>query len=221
MLGGIIGLSFSLSLSLTVADIFIWKKYVLAMFGLTGFINQEKYLTIGETAISNIIYPQTVEGFNFVKNPLVYRNFSDSSVYKILSALGVPNIRIILVLGFITTIVFLSVYLIKYNSKKKDVNFIFLFGILISLIAEFFIPIGRYSYYDVQLMIPLFIIITHANIKQLIYNKAIALLLLGLLLSLGCFNWIPKFLTLSTYLIIFYITLTSLVLLKQQSQAHD
>lgn len=223
LLGGIIGLLFSLSLSLTVVDIFIWKKYVLAMFGMTKLINLEDFLEIENKAVDsiNLVYPQIVEGFKYLKNPLVYRNFSNSSAYNILEYLKVPNIHAILILGFLTTIVFLAFYLIRYNSKKKDANLIFLFGILICLIGEFFIPVGRYSYYDVQLMLPLFIIITQANIKQLIHSKWFAILLLGLLLSLGCFVWIPKFLTLSTYAIAFYITVTSLILLKQQNKAHD
>lgn len=219
LLGGILGLLFGLSLSLMVVDIFIWKRYVLAMLGMTKFINLKDFLLIENRTINStdIVYPQIIEGFDAIANPLINGNFSNSSVYKILSSLAVPNVRGILVLGFVTTIVFLAFYLIKYNSKKKDINFIFLFGILMCLIGEFFIPIGRYSYYDVQLMLPLYIIITQANIKQLIHSKSLAILLLGLLLSLGCFNWIPKFLTLSTYLIIFYITRTSLMFLKQQN----
>ena len=218
LLGGIIGILFSLSLSLTVVDIFIWKKYILAMFGMTGFVNLNKYLQIGNTvANTDIVYPQIIEGISTtIRNPLEINNFSNSSIYDRLYALEISNIPEILAVGFIIVITFLAFYLIRYNSKGKDVNTMFLFGTLMCLIGEFFIPVGRYSYYDIQLIVPLFIIITQANIKQLIHSKAIAILLAGLLLSVGCFNWIPKFLILSTYLITFYITLTSLILAREK-----
>lgn len=221
MLGGIIGILFGLSLSLTVANVFIWKQYILAMFGMTGFVNLKRYLQIGDI-INNtdIVYPQIVEGIDTInRNPLEYNNFSDSSVYYGLNVLDVNNTSQILAIGFVIVMTFLSLYLIRYNSKYKDVNLMFLYGTLMCLIGEFLIPIARYSYYDIQLIVPLFIIITQANIKQLIHNNSIAILLSGLLLSVGCFNWIPKFLILSTYLITFYITLTSLILTRQENQS--
>ena len=219
LLGGIIGILFGLFLSLTVANIFIWKQYILAMFGMTGFVNLNKYLQIGDTAANtNIIYPEVIEGISTtIRNSIEINNFSNSSIYDRLYALEIPNRPEILAVGFIIIITFLTLYLIKYNSKGKDVNLMFLFGTLMCLIGEFFIPVGRYSYYDIQLIVPLFIIISQANIKQLIHSKAIAILLSGLLLSVGCFNWIPKFLILSTYLITFYITLTSLILARQEN----
>ena len=221
MLGGIIGILSGLFLSLTVANIFIWKQYILAMFGMTGFVNLNKYLQIGDTvANTDIVYPQIIEGINaIVRNPLESNNFSNSSIYDRLYALEIPNIPQILAIGFIIVITFLALYLIRYNSKHKDLNFMFLYGTLMCLIGEFFIPVARYSYYDIQLIVPLFIIITQANVKHLVHSKAIAILLSGLLLSVGCFNWIPKFLIFSTYLITFYITLTSLILVRQENQS--
>ncbi|MDJ0569946.1 MAG: hypothetical protein QNJ53_12995 [Pleurocapsa sp. MO_192.B19] len=68
-----LGLLFSLSLSLTVVDIFIWKQYLLAMFGLTGFIDMNTYLPLEERSLPdpNTIYPKIVEGFNYnIRNPL-------------------------------------------------------------------------------------------------------------------------------------------------------
>jgi hypothetical protein len=226
-----------LSLSLTVASVFIWKQYILAMFGMTGFVNLNEYLQLGDRAIAktDIIYPQIVEGINTtIRNPLEYNNLSNSSIYDRLYALEIQNRPEILAIGFVIVIAFLTLYITKYNLKRKDVsvildansescvdfvNLMFLFGTLMCLISEFFIPVGRYSYYDIQLIVPLFIIINQANVKQLIHSKSIAILLFGLLLSLGCFNWIPKFLILSTYLITFYITFTSLVLARQNNQS--
>lgn len=218
LLGGIIGILFGLFLSLTVVNVFIWKQYILAMLNMTGFINLNRYSQISDTvANTDIIYPKAIEGLNLViENPLEINNFSNSSVYDRLYALEIQNRPEILTIGFIIFITFFTLYLVRYNSQYKNTNFMFLYGTLMCLIGEFFIPAGRYSYYDIQLVVPLFIMISQANIKQLIHSKTIAILLLGLLLSVGCFNWIPKFLILSTYLITFYITLTSLSLLRQQ-----
>ena len=191
------------------------------MFGMTGFVDLNELLQIGDTVTNtNIVYPQIVEGINTaIRNPLEYNNFSDSSVYYGLGVLDIQNKPQVLAIGFIIVVAFLSLYLIRYNSQRKDVNFMFLYGVLICLIGEFLIPIARYSYYDIQLIVPLFIIISQANIKQLIGSNSIAILLSGLLLSVGCFNWIPKFLLLSTYLITFYITLTSLILARQENKS--
>ena len=232
LLGGIVGILFGLSLSFTVVDIFIWKQYILTMLGMTGFINLNKYLPISNTVTNtDIVYPGTIEGINtIVKNPLEI-NFSNSSIYDRLYSLNIQNKSEILTIGFVIAMTFLALYLIRYNSPSKNVNVLsdtsphsyinfvnlmFLFGTLMCLIGEFFIPVGRYPYYDIQLIVPLFIIITQANVKQLIHSKSIAILLAGLLLSVGCFNWIHRFLMLSSYLITFYITLTSLVLARQQ-----
>ena len=221
LLGGLVGLLLSLALSFSVVSLFIWKQYILAMLGMTGFVNLNEYLSLPQKAISNskIIYPKIHEGFSVdSRNPLEYRNLFNTSIYDVLNALDVPNSREILVIGFIIAIAFLIFYLIKYNSRIKDIKFMFLFGTLICLIGEFFIPIGRYSYYDIQFMLPLLIIINKANVIELISNKLIILLLIGLLLSLGCFVWIDKFLFFSSYLIAFYTTVTSLILLRQEAQ---
>ena len=235
LLGGIVGVLFGLSLSFTVVDIFIWKQYILTMLGMTGFVDLNKYLSISNIVTdTDIVYPEIIEGIDLIiENPLEINNFSNSSIYDRLYSLNIQDKSEILAIGFIIAITFLTLYLVRYNSTSKNVNVIsnassksyldfanlmFLFGTLMCLIGEFFIPVGRYPYYDIQLIVPLFIIITQANVKQLIHSKSIAILLSGLLLSVGCFNWIHRFLMLSTYLITFYITLTSLTLARQQKQ---
>ena len=218
ILGGLIGCLLSLILSFSVVDLAIWHKYMLAMLGMTGFVNL-KELFPPTNAVSNIIYPKVFEGFSVdSRNPLEYRNFINSSLLDILDSLDIANQREILVIGLIVTTIFLVSYLIKYNLKLKDVNFIFLFGILICLIGEFFIPIGRYPYYDIQLMLPLLIIISKTDITELISSKLIVLLLLGFLASMGCFIWVKKMLFFSSMAIVLYTTAISLMLLRQQAK---
>lgn len=190
------------------------------MLGMTGFVNlKELFPPTSAISSSNIVYPEIFEGFSVdSRNPLEYRNFVNSSIMDILNSLDVANQHEILIIGLIVTTIFLILCLIRYNMKLKDVNFIFLFGILISLIGEFFIPVGRYPYYDIQLMLPLLIIVSKTDITELISNKLIVLLLLGFLASMGCFIWVKKMLFFSSVAIVLYVTLISLMLLRQQAK---
>lgn len=219
LLGGLIGILLSFVFSATVVNLFIWKRYVLAMFGMTGFINLKEIIPSSEQTIvpSDIVYPQFIEGISVTsRNPLEYRNLVRSSLYDIIYSLDISNKKNILVIGFAIFITFMVVYLIKYSLKKWDLNFLFLFGTLMCLIGEFFIPVGRYPYYDVQFMLPLLIIVSKTKPVELITNRLIIFLIMGFLLSLGCFLWLKKYLLFSSAAIAFYITITSLILLRQQ-----
>lgn len=190
------------------------------MLGMTGFVNlKELFPPTSAISSSNIVYPQTFEGFSVdSRNPLEYRNFVNSSVLDILNSLDIANKHGILVVGLIITTIFLVSYLIKYNLKLKEINFMFLFGTLICLIGEFFIPVSRYPYYDIQLMLPLLIIVSKTNITELVSNRLTVLLLLGFLASMGCFIWVKKLLFFSSVAIVLYVTLISLMLLRQQAK---
>ena len=223
LLGGILGLLFNLSLSYAVVGASIWNKYMLAMLGMTGFINFNTYPALQDRIIPspNIIYPKIIEGFDpLVRNPL--ENYLDNtSLFDVLNAIGLSNKREILVASFVLTLTFLILYFIRYTWKNRDINSLFLFGVSVCLIGDFFIPVGRYSYYDVQMILPLLIIVSKADPRSLINNKLIPFLLLGLLLSIGCFFWIPRFLFFSSFLIAFYLIITLLIFLRQNHKQHD
>ncbi|MBE9043780.1 DUF2029 domain-containing protein [Pleurocapsales cyanobacterium LEGE 10410] len=219
LLGGLAGILFNLSLSFAVVDLFIWQKYLLAMFGMTGYINLSTFspeqITIPRL---DIVYPKVVEGFDFaIRNPLE-AHLDNTSLYDVLNAIDIPNKRDILIAGFIITIVFFLLFSLKYLLKNRDLKSTFLFGVLICLICEFFIPVGRYSYYDVQMLLPLLILINQASVMKLISSRLIIFLLSGMLLGMGCFAWVPRFLFFSTYLITFYVFTSSLVFLKQEAK---
>ena len=223
LLGGILGLLFNLSLSYAVVGASIWNKYMLAMLGMTGFINFNTYPALQDRIIPspNIVYPKTIEGFDFlVRNPLEYY-LDNTSLFDVLNAIGLSNKREILVASFVLTLTFLILYFIRYTWKNRDINSLFLFGVSVCLIGDFFIPVGRYSYYDVQMILPLLIIVSKTDTINLIDNKLIPFLLLGLLLSIGSFFWIPRFLFFSGFLIAFYLTITLLIFLRQNHKQHD
>ena len=219
LLGGLAGILFSLSLSFTVVDLFIWKKYILAMFGMTGYIDLNTLVPEQiNTPSPDIVYPKIIEGFDpTIRNPL--ENYIDNtSLYDVLNAIDISGKREILVVGFIITIMLFSLYFIKYLLRNRDTELMFLFGVLLCLVGEFFIPVGRYSYYDVQMMLPLLILVSKVDVMKLISSRLIVFLLSGVLLGIGCFFWIPRFLFFSTYLITFYVVVLSLVVFQQQAK---
>ena len=190
-----------------ITGIFVWKRYILTVLGMTGFIDLNTYLPATERILpsSDIVYQKTIEGFNWdLRNPLEYY-LDNTSLYDVLNALDIPDKRDILPIGFAITMIFLSLYIFKYLFKSKNISHIFLFGVVASLITDFFIPVGRYSYYDIQMILPLLIIICQTNTKYLIGRKSNIFLISGLFLSVIGFVIIPRALFFSVFLIMFYI----------------
>lgn len=221
IIGGIAGILFIVLSSIAVAGTFIWQQYSLAMMSMTGFINLEKaFPKLREDIIAQIsIHSQIVEGVDFkIRNPLEEHLFSNSALYEVFTAMDLSGKKEILVVGFIFTFAILCWFGIKYGMKQKDQNLTFLFSTVICLISEFFIPVGRYSYYDIQWLLPLLIIFTTVSTKKLVSNKLILLLIAGLVLSMGYFTWIPNSLFYSTYLIAGYVAILTLILIKQKGQ---
>ena len=223
LLGGLLGLLISISLSFTVASVFIWKKYILTMLKMTGIIDLKTYLPPEARTLpgTDIIYPKMIEGFDpTVRNPLEYY-LDNTSLYDVLNALDIPNKRDILLIGFVITLVFFSLYVFKYSWKNKNMAHLFLLGSLICLIGDFFIPVGRYSYYDVQMILPLLIIISQTDAKDLIGNKIVFIFLSGILLSVVGFLVIPRALFFSVFLIMLYIIITSLIILQRSNKSEN
>ncbi len=220
--GGFLGLLSSVSLSCLLFGTAIWKKYVLAMLSMIGIIDPNTYSSLETKAFSansNIAYPTAVEGFDWnVRNPLELY-LDNTSLYDVLNAIDIPNKRNLLIVGFVAMVVLSSLYIFKYFSSKTNINYLFLFGYLICLVTDFFIPVGRYSYYDIQMIIPLLIIVSQANMKELIEDKAIALLIIGFILSIGGFIIIPRALFFSTFLILSYILYVSFLIINKGHKA--
>ncbi len=193
------------------------------MLGMTGFIDLNTYLPPSERTLPSpdIVYPKMIEGFDTtVRNPLEYY-LDNTSLYDVLNALDIPNKRDILLIGFVITLVFFSLYVLKFSLKNKNMAHLFLLGTLICLIGDFFIPVGRYSYYDIQMILPLLIISSQIDAKDLISNKIIILFLSGILLSIAGFIIVPRALFFSVFLIMLYVIITSLIILKQSNKSEN
>ena len=209
--GSIVGLLSSILISLLVFGTFIWQKYLLTMLIMIGAVNPNSYPLLDQRIppTANIIYPTTVEGFDWAaRNPLE-SYLDNTSFYDILNAIDISNKRYILAGSLVLFIVLFSAYTVYSYSKNKNINYLFLLGILICLIGDFFIPVGRYSYYDIQMILPLLILATKNNLEQLTHSKIVLIALLGLLLSFIGFIVIPRALFFSVFMILSYIIFAS------------
>ena len=216
--GGIAGFISSVAFSYWVVGHFIWKRYILTILQMTGLLDLATYLPSADRIplASNINYPTIVEGFDWnVAYPLEH-HFADTSLYLLLNALRVPNERGILIFALLATIVFLSVYFLRYVPKEKSIGYVVLFGTLMCLLGDFFIPIPRFPYYDVQMLLPLLMIVSLTDSRFLIGYKGNIALIAGLVLSMVGFFVIPRALFLAGFLIAFYVLGVSLVILRRQ-----
>ena len=214
--GGIIGILSSLSFSLVLVKLSIWQSYFSAMSGMTSLINlrQDSFFT-NNIDENNTLYPQTIEGMNNI-NSMIDLPHPRSSLIMIADSLNLNFISAnILIISLFFIIILVSFFLLSLPRKNISINSIFLSGMVLYLIAEFFIPAPRDSYNDVQWILPLSLMIVEADTVKFLTNKSIILLLLSLLLSMGCFMWMPRFLGLSVGLMVLYVIWMSFIVIKQ------
>lgn len=108
-----------------------------------------------------------------------------------------------------------SIYYLQSRSAFKSqipvLDAVFIFGSLMVLIAEFLMPVPRYSYSDVQFLVPILLILKNANFEKNITGYLTAILCLSLLILGGLFPWIPKKVILGEFLVLATLILMSLV----------
>lgn len=220
LLGSLVGFGSSLALSYSIVGHFIWKRYILTILQMTGLVDLKAYLPPTEivSPSPDIVYPTVVEGFDWSIMYPLERYFADTSFYLPLNVLRVPNERGLLIFGLLATIVYFSVQVAKSLPKDQEMNYIFLVGVLMCLLGDFFVPIPRYPYYDVQMILPILIILSQEKIEYATSRKTGVVLLLGFLLSMIGFLAIPRALFFGGLLIALYATVMSIALLKRAHQ---
>ncbi|PZO14481.1 MAG: hypothetical protein DCF25_14895 [Leptolyngbya foveolarum] len=225
LLGGAAGLLSSVAFSYWVVGEFIWKRYILTIAQMTGLVDLSTYLSLAEQVLPDpaIVYPVIVEGFDWrISNPLE-RYFADTSFYLPLNILHVPNERGLLILGLLATIAYLSACVLKYlpkdGSVRENTGYIFLFGVLTCLLGDFFIPIPRFPYYDVQMLLPLLIIISQTEIEYLLRHRINIALIAGFFLGAIGFIAVPRALFFGALLISLYVVVMSISALRQGYKA--
>ena len=214
--GGIIGLLANLSFSFTLAKLSTWQSYFSAMSGITKLIDfRQDQLAGSNTDETGTIYPQIIEGMSNLRS-MINLPHASSSIRTILDFLEVNfNSSNVLIVSLFLLILLVSLWLNSLPHKNISINLVFLSGIVLYLISEFFIPVGRDSYNDVQWILPLSLIVAEADIPKLLTNRWTIILLFSLLLSIGGFVWIPRFLLVGIDLMALSIAFISLNLIEQ------
>jgi hypothetical protein len=211
LIGSIIGLVAGLLCSITLSDLSIWQRYSSAM-KIHGLI---KLGVIKSQVRSDLVYPKLIEGMENLSEILGLPTVS-TSVMGIFKLLGIQLYPQVLTLLLGITLSIICLFIIKYRKSKVSMELLFLLGAYMVLISEFFTPAMRYSYIDIQWLMPLSLIIMQFNESDFVKNKLNVLLLLSLFLSSG-FNWVPFNLYISIILMILYTTLMIFFILKRDA----
>lgn len=213
LFGGVSGLLSSIAISWSIVGGEIWRKYFFTTLSMTGFARSDMFIPPSERVLPSldIVYPTAVEGFDWNVISSVERYFADSSLFLPLYDHNIPDSRNILLTGFVLTTLLLLLCVLTCLPKNKNTSYLFLFGVLICLVGEFFIPISRYSYYDIQMLLPLLIVVSEADTRYLISRKVNIVLLIGLFLSTIGFLFIPNALLSAAFLIAFYVSVISVL----------
>jgi hypothetical protein len=159
-------------------------------------------LTVGLIKTSNsdvsIVLPSTIEGLNYLRNFLSVCPTSTRSIPLVLEKLNIKleSNQLIVILGILLlTYSGLILWRIKKQrnqSQIQDVDQIFLIGTIMILIIEWFIPAPRTPYSDIQLLIPLVLVLKNLNYSNDKSIILVSLLVTGLLLTNGTFPWFPQ-----------------------------
>jgi len=177
LLGNIIGLMMGLSSSFILGNISVWKKYSSAMqiWGKIhlGIISRrhDGFSQISAEGLDNLTILADI--------PL--HDSSLQYVFKTFLGISLSSNLLIIFLGF--SILFFSIFM--YNSRNKHVSIgnVFLIGITLVFLCEFFIPAARLSYNDIIWLIPLSLIIINYDLIKLLLNPVSVLLLLSIIFS--------------------------------------
>lgn len=198
VIGSITGTLAGLLSPLLLTDFSIWEKYISAM-------NIWVKVNSGLIKASNVYYPiHRVEGMDFLP-VIVSMPLYNSSLQYIFATrfIGIKLSPTILAVSLVLTLFFISFFLFRIRTKKVSESLIFLVGIVLVFISEFFIPVIRYPYNNIIWLVPLSLIIINCDSVVSWLNPAIILLLIGLFFSSG-FTWAPKSFFISDYAILFY-----------------
>lgn len=181
-LSGLTGVLVAFSISLKAVGLNVWKSYFSAIT-LIG-THSLKRKTRGFNA-SDFYPAHALEGITPVTSNAVWPPYNGSIKGFMEKTLGIDTPVVFLAIGLIL-LVGIFVYLLhkKYRSQLSPTQF-FLVGTTLVIISEFFIPAGRYSYYDIQWLVPLSLIAIAVDMSPL--AKSSFILLTMLLLGAGWF----------------------------------
>ncbi len=214
-IGTMIGLLFGIATPLLFSNISIWERYYSSM---QYFGTRPDALGIPWGESYRSIYPdRMIEGMN---NLGIGANIetSDSSLQAIFfNYLGKMLSTKILTIALIIILLIISILLLKFRIKKISMNMLFLVGITIILIGEFFLPAANYNYTNITWLIPLSLIIASSNSISSLIKLPIIFLITGLFLTITP-SFAPGGLLPGSILVMLYIILSTILLLKDNWQ---
>ncbi|NJL10664.1 MAG: DUF2029 domain-containing protein [Calothrix sp. SM1_7_51] len=200
----LLSLFFSLLTGVIIAKPEAWFSYFSAMSTIGKF---ETTRIVKISNIDKIILPKIIEGDHNLGLPFIIN--SESSLQSLIR--GLFNFQISgSILIVICCILFLA-FIVAFNSTyKKEIkqnsdiqwDIFFICGSIIILIGDFFIPAPRYSYNDIQFLIPLLLILKNINLSNKTVIISVFLLMIGASFISGMFYWIPKAVVIGEYTIL-------------------
>ena len=214
-IGTIIGLLFGIATPLIFSGISIWERYYSSM---QYFGTRPDALGIPWGEPYKSIYPDIlIEGMKNLGIGADIEPFDSSLQAIFIIHLGKMLSTTILTIALIIILLVISILLLRFRIKKISMNMLFLVGIAIVIISEFFLPAANYNYTNIIWLIPLSLIIVNSNSISSLIKIPIIFLITGLFLTITP-SFAPGGLLPGSILVMFYITLSTILFLKDNWQ---
>ncbi|MCL4385525.1 MAG: glycosyltransferase 87 family protein [Cyanobacteria bacterium] len=204
--GAVIGLLVGFFMPVIFTNYSIWIKYLSAMQ-----LNEKIHL--GLIPIGDFGYiVKTIEGMNNLHRYAAIPTY-DSSLQGVFQGLGIILTSKILWISLVILIIIVSFLLYKFRLKNIKMSLLFLIGVVMVLVSEFFLPAVKWSYYDIIWLLPLPLIVINYEPVSKFFNLSVILLLTGFLCSVFSFSIISKNIFAGECLISIYAVCSAVILL--------
>lgn len=219
VIGTIFGLLSGVLFSFTFAGIPIWKSYFLAMKvyerAHSGLLKFDSTVNAGNVNVEN---PTQIEGMNTLSKTLDVP-FVDATFQWIFDRyLGINITSGVFIALLCIILLAISFFIYRNRSQNNKINLLFLSGISMVLISEYFVPMPRHIYNDIQWLLPLTLIVITYDLFELITNKLTIIILVSLVFSFG-FAWLPPtFLVINDVIMLLYTVIMLLFIVKQNNK---
>lgn len=227
LIATLIGFVFCIGTTLIIFGQQVWVSYFSAMKTISqlshGLIKVPN--TVQKSAISQI-----VEGMFFgipasKSNQLPAENLSITlfldNLFDIHISTGYLIAGLMLFLLFYSLLLQRSYKQTEQRFRPAVIDAVFISGGLMLIVADLLLPAPRYTYNDIQLLVPLILLLKNIDFYdiQTIYHFLI--LCLGLLMANGLFVWLPYESLLGQLLIIPALLLMSLKMKQRESKSTE
>jgi hypothetical protein len=172
------GLVLSVVMPIAIFRNNLWNSYIECITTWNAsIVGKFTRITVKQPEVPPNYYPEKIEGLDFLDKFAGYGQYDTS----LKSIIGI-NIPFTVFIG-LWSIVFIYIFIFLYKKRKflKDLNITLLIGFMLVMITDIFLPAPRYAYYDIQMIIPIFIyILINKNQKSIQFLIMTALTMLAL-----------------------------------------